>query len=68
MMQEQMVRDAKNAARARRRGTAQLGELVAAIFDGAARQCVDPSEATSLAVLAVERMLLRERQLRASPV
>jgi hypothetical protein len=39
--------------------TAQLGELVAAAFDGAARFSKDPLEVSRLGTLAVMHMLLR---------
>jgi len=45
------------------RTTAQLGELVVAAFDGAARYSTDPRVASRLATQVVARMLRRARRL-----
>lgn len=42
--------------------TAQLGELVVAVFDKAARYSVDPREVSRLATQAVAHMLRRARR------
>jgi hypothetical protein len=44
------------------RRTAQLGELVAAAFDAAARLSADPPEVSRLATLVVNRVLVRGRR------
>jgi hypothetical protein len=44
------------------RRTAQLGELVAAAFDGAKRLSADPREVSRLATLVVNHVLYRERR------
>jgi len=55
--------------RTTRRKTAQLGELVAAAFDGAARFSKDPLEVSRLGTLTVLRMLRQANRCRAaSPV
>jgi len=43
--------------------TAQLGNLVVAAFDGAARYSTDPREVSRLATQAVAHMLRRARRL-----
>ncbi len=50
--------------RTTRRRTAQLGELVAAAFDGAARFSKDPLEVSRLGTLTVLRMLRRTDRCR----
>ena len=45
------------------RWTAQLGDLVVAAFDGAARLSADPIEVSRLATLAVQHMLARGRRV-----
>ena len=42
--------------------TAQVGELVEAVFDQAARYATDPEEVSRLATRAVINMLLRGRR------
>jgi hypothetical protein len=42
--------------------TAQLGELVAAVFDRAARYSTDPREVSRLATQAVAHILRRARR------
>jgi hypothetical protein len=55
--------------RTTRRKTAQLGELVAAAFDGATRFSKDPLEVSRLGTLTVLRMLRRANRRRVvSPV
>jgi hypothetical protein len=46
------------------RKTAQLGELVAALYDRAARMTGDPERASRLAARAVTRLLVRTGNLR----
>lgn len=43
--------------------TAQLGDLIVAAFDKAALSTDDPKEASHLATRAVQRMLVRAREL-----
>jgi hypothetical protein len=48
--------------------TAQLGDLVAAAFDEAARYSTDPREVSRLATQAVTDMLRRARRATRSPL
>jgi hypothetical protein len=48
--------------------TAQLGELVAAVFDNAARYSTDPREVARLATQTVEHMLRHLRRGSMSPL
>jgi hypothetical protein len=50
------------------RRTAQLGELVAAAFDAAARLSADATEVSRLATLVVNHMLARGRRAVRIPV
>jgi hypothetical protein len=45
------------------RKTAQLGELILAVFDNAAQYSADPREISRLATQAVSHMLWRRPQL-----
>ena len=48
--------------------TAQLGELVAAVFDQAARYSADQREVSRLATLAVAHLLRRARKISIPPM
>jgi hypothetical protein len=50
----------------RRRSPLQLGDLVAAAYDRAARITSDPDRASRLAALAVVRLLVRTGNVRAA--
>ena len=62
------IRGERFPSMARGHRTAQLGKLVAAAFDRAARYSEDPREVSRLAVLAVSRLLWLERKRREAPV
>ena len=49
------------------RRTARLGELVAAVFDEAARYSTDPREVSRLATHAVSHLMLQPRIPRERP-
>jgi hypothetical protein len=49
------------------RKTARLGELIAAVFDEAARYSIDPREVSRLAAHAVSHLMLRPRMAGVRP-
>ena len=49
------------------RKTARLGELIAAVFDEAARYSTDPKEVSRLATHAVSHLMLQPRMARERP-
>ena len=49
------------------RKTAQLGDLIAAVFDEAARYSTEPSEVSCLAAQAVKDMMRRARKMAVLP-
>jgi len=48
--------------------SAQLGELVVAVYDQAARFSTDPREVSRLATLAIAHLLRRAQKISMSPV
>ena len=50
------------------RGTAQLGDLIAAVFDEAARYSTDPKQVARLATRAVQHLLRHSRIRSGSPL
>jgi len=61
------VRDQGDDMTTKFRGTAQLGDLVVAAFDKAARYSNDPREVSRLATWVVEHMLRRARRTLTPP-
>jgi hypothetical protein len=67
VQQRALVAEEATLMRTTRRKTAPLGELVAAVFDGAARFTEDPLEVSRLGTLTVLRMLRRASRSRLGP-